>query len=964
MKTNSYRLGLIGGLLILATALPGSVQGQTTNNWITLGAGKWEIGSNWSLGVPNVTQAFVRIFSSLGAPVSIDAATVASNALNSCMTVSNLTMSASGFGFSTLSVTNAGPATPLRIRNTFSITGFFSFLNVSNSVVQFDGLSGGIASVDGVVTLYPSGAITGAAPVRIGNIGGGYFDNRGGTWRATGGVRVGNLAGSLGTLTISGGTNTVSSLTAGFSAGATGAVSVTGGIFTNTGNTTVGLSGVGSMTISNGISVANGLFVGSAAGSQGTLTIAAGTNVVLGGFISPFIIGDDAGSTGTLWLTGGQLDSRNGSPIVGFNGTGRMTVSNGTWLTSRADVGFDVGSKGTLTIAGGTNLVLSTSPRFLVGVGSGVTGAAWMTGGFLSVSNVTDSFVLVGGSSGAGAMTQSNGTFLSRNIWISYASGSGTLTVAGGTNTVYSSLIVGSNDCVSLGRLNVSGGALYVTNAADNSVLNVGGGTVTLTGGLLQADRLVMTTTCAHVIFNGGMLTTKSTVVTNGDVFEVGGVSNSATLTLLGATHSFGNGMVVGSFSGSTGTVWLSATQLVVTNPTTIGNLGVGEVTVSNGLWLGHEVRVANVTGPRSTLTLAGGTNVFSGELIAGHFPNSTGAIWKTDGMLVTTNQGTRIGSLGRGQMTVSNGLWLASSALVGGSTGGCGTLTFAGGTNRLGSLHAGFAANSTGQVWQTGGSLIVTNVGVFVGSFGIGQMTVSNGTWLANSVAVAANAGAQGTLTFVGGTNNVNTLMRIGVPCTATGTVIVAGGELRVTNASANASLEVNSGTLTISGGLVEINTLILTNSCAHFVHTGGMLIYGTAVLDPNRDDDGDGIPNGYEQDHGLDPLNAADANLDSDGDGQSNLQEFLAGTDATNSLSSFRITAITKEANDIRVTWMTGPGKTNVLERTASVAGSFTNDFTGLTNIVTTGTVTNYLDMGAATNTPSLYYRVRLVP
>ncbi len=44
--------------------------------------------------------------------------------------------------------------------------------------------------------------------------------------------------------------------------------------------------------------------------------------------------------------------------------------------------------------------------------------------------------------------------------------------------------------------------------------------------------------------------------------------------------------------------------------------------------------------------------------------------------------------------------------------------------------------------------------------------------------------------------------------------------------------------------------------------------------------DDDNDGMPDSWELDFGLDPLNAADATLDPDGDGISNLQEFLDGT------------------------------------------------------------------------------------
>jgi hypothetical protein len=40
-------------------------------------------------------------------------------------------------------------------------------------------------------------------------------------------------------------------------------------------------------------------------------------------------------------------------------------------------------------------------------------------------------------------------------------------------------------------------------------------------------------------------------------------------------------------------------------------------------------------------------------------------------------------------------------------------------------------------------------------------------------------------------------------------------------------------------------------------------------------------------------------------------------------------------------------------------------TNNFADLFTVTNTvGTVTNYTDTGAATNTPSHYYRVRLVP
>ena len=47
--------------------------------------------------------------------------------------------------------------------------------------------------------------------------------------------------------------------------------------------------------------------------------------------------------------------------------------------------------------------------------------------------------------------------------------------------------------------------------------------------------------------------------------------------------------------------------------------------------------------------------------------------------------------------------------------------------------------------------------------------------------------------------------------------------------------------------------------------------------------DDDNDGMPDSFEDNHGLDSFDAADADGDADGDGVSNLDEFLEGSDPT---------------------------------------------------------------------------------
>src|SRR5439155_6441113 len=154
--------------------------------------------------------------------------------------------------------------------------------------------------------------------------------------------------------------------------------------------------------------------------------------------------------------------------------------------------------------------------------------------------------------------------------------------------------------------------------------------------------------------------------------------------------------------------------------------------------------------------------------------------------------------------------------------------------------------------------------------------------------------------------------------------------------------------GTVELDSGTLVIDKLVITNACGHFIHAGGTVSITMTNVSPNLDADGDGIPNGSD----LDAFDPADAGNDPDGDGFTNLQEFQAGTNPTNSASFLGITGIVTEGNHIRITWMTSPGKTNALERTTGAAGSFaTNNFAAITNIITVGTVTNYLDVGAAT-------------
>jgi len=256
----------------------------------------------------------------------------------------------------------------------------------------------------------------------------------------------------------------------------------------------------------------------------------------------------------------------------------------------------------------------------------------------------------------------------------------------------------------------------------------------------------------------------------------------------------------------------------------------------------------------------------------------------------------------------------------------------------------AGRSSNSNSVLVASGGVLLNNNA-VYVGYQGSSNVLfISDGSVFATGLWIGFNS------------TSCDNLLRMD------------SGNLIITNATADAVFEVRNGKLILNGGLLQVDRFVMSNACAQFVRTGGTLIYGTAVLDPSRDDDGDGMPNGWEQSHGLDPLNSADADTDADGDGQSNLAEFLAGTDPANNTSVFRITEIWPEDADVFLTWTAVGGKRYALQTTTRNGDGFTNGFTDLNPAIvapgTGETTISVLHLDAATNAPSRYYRVRLVP
>ena len=295
-----------------------------------------------------------------------------------------------------------------------------------------------------------------------------------------------------------------------------------------------------------------------------------------------------------------------------------------------------------------------------------------------------------------------------------------------------------------------------------------------------------------------------------------------------------------------------------------------------------------------------------------------SGSVWNNSGTLVVgqgKGSGNSLVIQNGGLVICSNAVLLSTSNLV--------LVTGSTWSNR-GDLYLGSAG--------TGNSLVISNSGQVVnGTCYVGDNAAIGGS---NSVRVAGGFGLLKTawgndILYVGYLGSGNSVVITGGSVSATNVVVGAasatcdnvleldGGSLVVTNATGTGVLEVRNGEFIFTGGVLQADTLVLTNPCAQFVHTGGTLIVGNVVLDPNF----------------------------------------------------FRITSITRQGNDLLVAWMMAPGITNTLQAVnGEVDGSYTtNGFTDVfvvTNNATLGAVTNYLDVGATTNVPARYYRARLVP
>ncbi len=473
---------------------------------------------------------------------------------------------------------------------------------------------------------------------------------------------------------------------------------------------------------------------------------------------------------------------------------------------------------------------------------------------------------------------------------------------------------------------------LDLSNAGTSTPLNVLNNCIIGSGGLL---RLTGSGLRMEINTNAALTNATSAVLSNG-VLDVEWILDLRDNSLVVAD----TGLYVALEANHFATVTVEGGQLLLTNtlPSAIGVNGFGELDVNSGQvqTAANFLFVSSGIGSQGTLSMTGGNFVASpnARLVVGMETGTVGLVSVTGGNLIMTNSLiTLVGCDGSGELDLFDGTNVFGAMEVGGDSGSQGTLSVAGGVNTLQSgLCVGSSLGATGTVLLTGGQLIATNLSTSIGSWGYGAVTESNGSWVGNTMLLGVHGFANitnnlgsittpaqtsyGAVNVDAGSMTLYTKLVLGnCPTGGIGVVNVDGGSLYVTNAAHNAYIDVRDGQLNLAGGTVQVDKLVLTNSCSSFLHTGGTLVAGNVVFDTN----------------------------------------------------AFRIVSATRQGNDILITWLMAPGITNALQAAAGNSnGSYgTNGFTDIfvvTNNSVIGSLTNYLDVGAATNSPARYYRARL--
>ena len=440
------------------------------------------------------------------------------------------------------------------------------------------------------------------------------------------------------------------------------------------------------------------------------------------------------------------------------------------------------------------------------------------------------------------------------------------------SGTILASDTVQLNDGATVGGPNnlVANGTLLF-NQSSGLLLTIsntisGNGTLTLqNSGTLQLSGTAPSTRFIPLNMtinaNSGSLITPILSGTQNGILQLG-QSGTGTLNVAGG-YVTSNNLLVGQGNG-VGTINVSSGTLSPTAFLTLGGTGGGSGTlnvtggvvggsgvgnIGNGIFLGRSGSSSGL------ITITGGTVATLAELRIGEVGSGTVSI--TNGYLRAnvTSVGSGTTSVGLLNVGTSGTADLRSQLLLGGTSSGAGrgTLTVDGGLIVVRGGTLGAAAGTLGTVTVTSGTWLNNASGIggastanlTIGGSGTGSVTINNGGYVA--VSGTLSRGASGTLTLnqggtlqIGGISDNQNATRFLVATTGTigsGTSGVLVGDLNFAgtlkfaqNSNGASPTSTYNGTLSGAGNLVKTGTgtLLIGGSNSY---TGGTTLTAGAV-------------------------------------------------------------------------------------------------------------------------------------
>ncbi|MGE4016815.1 MAG: beta strand repeat-containing protein, partial [Cyclobacteriaceae bacterium] len=455
-----------------------------------------------------------------------------------------------------------------------------------------------------------------------------------------------------------------------------------------------------------------------------------------------------------------------GKGSILFTGAGTQTFTNGGTMSNQIDI--TVGSAVTLQMGSPTSIFSGTGTFFLPGDGTlGVTSVDGITtAGATGNVQVTGTRTYSTGASYIynGSGDQDVGDGLTQNTPTNITiNNPGNVVSLGAATSLTGDLIITAGTLDTNGQtVTINGGGAQQINGAgpsqafDNLVVNKGGGTLTVTGG-------INTITAANYTQTAGNFSAPTTFTVSGNVTLTAGTLTAGANTNVGGNWT-NNG---GTFTPGANTVTFNGGGAQAINGTTLnqtfnnvvvnkggGTLSAGGLTSLTAA--NFTVSAGTFTAP-ATATYSGNVLLSAGTYTAGTVTNVAGD-WTNNGGTFTPGGGT-VTFDGGGAQSVNgtaatqtfNNLVInkpGGSVTVGGSTT---TLNVANLTETSGDFNAPATFSATGGITLTAGTFTAgTNTNV-AGNFthNGGSFAASGGTLTMNGTGAQVISGAAPATTF-----------------------------------------------------------------------------------------------------------------------------------------------------------------------------------------------------------------------